>query len=65
MKKAELYNLKGEELQAALNARDRNKVCRNCAHETEGDEIPAECMECGWAFRTNWKAAEPKQLTLF
>ena len=61
------YNLKGDELQAALTARDRSKTCDTCAHQ-EQDElngIPAECMKCGWAFRTNWQAIEPNQLTLF
>ena len=59
------YKLKGEELQAALMARDRTKTCKTCKHDTDEKEIPDICMSCGWAFRTKWEAKEPKQLTLF
>ena len=59
------YDLKGEELQSALLARDRNKTCRTCGNEEDGDKIPDECMKCGWAFRTNWKPRQEKQLVLF
>lgn len=59
------YSLKGEELQAALLARDKTKKCSNCRHDTENDFIPTICMYCGWTFKTKWEAKEEKQLTLF
>lgn len=59
------YSLKGEELLAALDARDKNKKCSNCKHESDDDSISDICMLCGWCFKTKWEAKEEKQLTLF
>ena len=50
------YRLEGEELTAALNARDKTKKCDNCKHDSE--DISTVCMQCGWTFKTKWEAKE-------